>query len=81
MLTHFSMEKHTGAIDGYYAIKQDMLNTAKELSIRWEGSEWLACSIQTVFGTSNTEVSFNLSHRTEAMNKRLTSLFKDTYQY
>ena len=55
MNDYFAIESSTGAVNGFYAIKKDCIDTTKYLSDRFVGSQWRVVETFKMIGADDQE--------------------------
>lgn len=77
--SYFSVEISTGAINGFYAIKDDAIESSDELANRWKGSKWMVAETLGYSGNERRRCNGGF-HQDKEMQEKLKSLFVDTYE-
>ena len=76
-MIYFALETNTGAVNGFYTIKKDCIDTTEYLAERFAGSRWYVAESSSVVGNDDNEFSSMFHWKNEKMKAFLKHCFGD----
>jgi hypothetical protein len=77
MKEYFAVEMNSGAVNGFYSIKKDCIETTNYLAKRYVGSRWLFSEGSKIIGHHEKLYRSQFHSQDKRMRELLTSMFGD----